>query len=427
MKRIVSALAAAGAGLVAALSLGIAGSTAAGETFEVRKLAENASSITLGWDAQPGADGYRFYRDGTAVSRTFDPSRTSVKFAKGESYKIEVLILSAGASGVYPPPPPPPTTTAPPPTTTPPPVTTAPPPPPTTTEPPPTTTEPPPPPPLSGYPDASNTGVVNEAALTYWPGHEPGANPSPVYIQTDGAVIENKIFRRVVIVFAKNVTFRNVRFKHNSDYYMLLSEAGVDANIQVFDSEFDGMGAAQINAAVAGPGWTLTRVDIQGVQDGAKLQNNTNVYDSWIHNLWVTCDLGGPVPGDCDPHYDALQNLGGMGNIVKHNTLDVGVGRGRNGAVFMRGYCAGGCISWIGNVLIEDNRLLGGGWTVACCGPEPNLRYENIVIRNNKFGRHAYGPITTGGETNPAIVQRSGNVWDETATAGVPGQPIPGN
>ena len=299
----------------------------------------------------------------------------------------------------------PPTTTTPPTVTTEPPHTTEP--PTTTTEPPTTTTEPPP---TNEYPNASNTGVTNEAALRYWPGHEPGANAQPVYIQTDGQVIENYIFRRVVIVYAKNVTFRNVRFKHDRDFYMLISESTPDGNILVEDSEFDGMGAAQINAAVAGPGWTLKRVDIQGVQDGAKLQNNTNVYDSWIHNLWVTCDLGAGVPGDCEPHYDGLQNLGGAGNVVKHNTIDAGVGRGRNAAVMMRGYCAGGCISTIANVLVEDNILRGGGWTVMCCGPEPNLRYSNIVIRNNKFGPFAYGSITTGGETRPEIVTTCGNV-----------------
>jgi hypothetical protein len=213
-----------------------------------------------------------------------------------------------------------------------------------------------------------------------------------------------------------NVTFRNVRFKHSSDFYMLLSEApNVENNIVVEDSEFDGLGAQNINAAVAGPGWTLRRVDIQGVQDGAKLQNNTHVYDSYIHNLYVTCDLGAGVPGDCEPHYDGLQNLGGANNKIVHNTIDAGVGRGRNGAVFFRGYCPGGCQSYIGNILIENNRLLGGGWTFACCGPESNLIYENFTLRNNRFGPYAYGPITTGGSTG--IVTQCGNVWDETATA----------
>lgn len=80
-------------------------------SFEVRKVSETATTITLGWDAQPGADGYRFYADGVAVSRTFDPARVTVKYAKGPAvFKVEVLHVAAGNTGSYPPPvtPPPP-------------------------------------------------------------------------------------------------------------------------------------------------------------------------------------------------------------------------------------------------------------------------------------------------------------------------------
>jgi hypothetical protein len=69
--------------------------------FDVRKVSETASTITLGWDRQAG-DGYRFYRDGVAVSRTFDPARVTVRFAKGHDYRVEVLKVTTGISGVYP-------------------------------------------------------------------------------------------------------------------------------------------------------------------------------------------------------------------------------------------------------------------------------------------------------------------------------------
>lgn len=267
--------------------------------------------------------------------------------------------------------------------------------PPTTTAPPPTTTAPPP---ASGYPDASNTGVVNEAAL------RPQPNPGQVtYIRKDGLVVENVVFDRAVIVAANNVTFRNCRWKFSSDYYMLRVE-GDYSGIVVEDSEFDGLGSASINAAVAGPGWTLRRVDIQGVQDGAKLSRNTNVYDSWIHNLWTTSP---------DPHYDALQNIGGLNNVIKHNTLDAGVGEGRNAAIMLREY-----YGKVDNILVEDNRLLGGGWTFACCSNEGFGLPSNIRLLNNRFGPNAYGPVAAGG--NDRVLIRSGNVWDAT------GEPLPG-
>jgi hypothetical protein len=71
--------------------------------FDVHKVSETASTITLGWDRQVGADGYRFYVNELPVARTFDPSRVTVRFAKGGTYRVEVLHVAAGISGVYPP------------------------------------------------------------------------------------------------------------------------------------------------------------------------------------------------------------------------------------------------------------------------------------------------------------------------------------
>jgi hypothetical protein len=70
--------------------------------FDVRKASETASTITLAWDRQDG-DGYRFYVNEVPVSRTFDPSRVSVRFGKAAAYRVEVLHVSAGISGDYPP------------------------------------------------------------------------------------------------------------------------------------------------------------------------------------------------------------------------------------------------------------------------------------------------------------------------------------
>lgn len=70
------------------------------ECFTVRKIAETSSTITLGWDRQD-AEGYRFYVDDVPVSRTFDPSRVSVRFGRGSSYRVEVLRVSSGISGTY--------------------------------------------------------------------------------------------------------------------------------------------------------------------------------------------------------------------------------------------------------------------------------------------------------------------------------------
>lgn len=72
-------------------------------SLTLRVLAETEQTITLGWDPVPGCVGYRFSREGhEKFSHTWDPARSSVRFAKGsEWYRVEAL--GVGESGQYPP------------------------------------------------------------------------------------------------------------------------------------------------------------------------------------------------------------------------------------------------------------------------------------------------------------------------------------
>lgn len=75
----------------------------------LRKVAETATTITVGWDTVPGAVGFRF-TGGGIISHTWDGTRTTVKFAK-TSVPFTVEALVAGVKGTWPqatPPPPPP-------------------------------------------------------------------------------------------------------------------------------------------------------------------------------------------------------------------------------------------------------------------------------------------------------------------------------
>lgn len=86
-------------GIMVALLVG--GAQAAGE-LTLTVVSETNSTVTLGWQPQPGY-GYLFSADGQLVSRTNDPSRSSVKFSKQYS-TYEVAVIVKGATGVYPPP-----------------------------------------------------------------------------------------------------------------------------------------------------------------------------------------------------------------------------------------------------------------------------------------------------------------------------------
>lgn len=71
--------------------------------MELRVVSETASTLTLGWDPVAGAVGYRFSAEKQAKpSHTWDPSRSSVRFAKGSAwYRVEAL--AAADTGQYPP------------------------------------------------------------------------------------------------------------------------------------------------------------------------------------------------------------------------------------------------------------------------------------------------------------------------------------
>lgn len=59
----------------------------------LRKVSEDNTTITLAWDAVPGADGFRFTAEKQPKpSHTWDGSRTAARFAKGSAwYKVEAL------------------------------------------------------------------------------------------------------------------------------------------------------------------------------------------------------------------------------------------------------------------------------------------------------------------------------------------------
>lgn len=85
----------------------VAVAASSSDTFTVTLVSQNNTTVTLGWDPQPGY-GYLFSADGNLVSRTNDPARSTVKFSKSFS-AYEVAVIVKGASGMYPassPPPP---------------------------------------------------------------------------------------------------------------------------------------------------------------------------------------------------------------------------------------------------------------------------------------------------------------------------------
>ena len=70
----------------------------------LRVVSQDAKTITLGWDAVPGAEAYVFYVNGNRVSRSCDRKKTTVKFGKvpGATYTVEAVTFSRLDQGTYP-------------------------------------------------------------------------------------------------------------------------------------------------------------------------------------------------------------------------------------------------------------------------------------------------------------------------------------
>jgi hypothetical protein len=91
---------------VSALVLTAAGSAA--DSFTLTIVAQTNSTITFSYPQQSGY-GYLYSANGQLVSRTNDPTRTTVRFSKASSYQVAAIAKGTiGSYPVAPPPPPPP-------------------------------------------------------------------------------------------------------------------------------------------------------------------------------------------------------------------------------------------------------------------------------------------------------------------------------
>jgi hypothetical protein len=249
----------------------------------------------------------------------------------------------------------------------------------------------------SGYPDASNTGVPPGTALTVVNGN--------MTITTNGAIIENKDIRGCIEVNASNVIIRKSKVSCGNSSVIFNN----GTNLLVEDTEIV-CGGTTGTTGLTWQNYTARRINAHGCENILWAENNVTIVDSYLHDT---------IPYDPvrDPHTDSVQIPSGGSNItVRHNRIyggyidqnDFG-----NSAIAMGGGTS--------NIIIDNNILAGGGYTIYCNqdsrgGPAVGNRYTN-----NRFSRFyvssvgGYGPWLDC-EDEEVI---TGNVYHET------GQPVP--
>lgn len=224
-----------------------------------------------------------------------------------------------------------------------------------------------------------------------------------VKVTQDGAVIENLDVSGTIKVEAKDVTIRNCRIDGGGG-----SAYGIHAlyatNLTIEKVEI----VRNTSAGVYGRNFTLTEANIheQG-GDGIKAEGNNLIEKCWIHHL-------GMIEG---AHADGSQTRGGSNIVFRHNFFDMPSPSSPNGegppyksnATFF----IGAETSDISGVIIEDNLLNGGNYTIYF-GAHPSTGYKvyDCLIRNNWFLRDfKYGPLYTNPYESSPIY---GNRWFDT-------------
>ena len=236
------------------------------------------------------------------------------------------------------------------------------------------------------FPDATTTGVPSDIVLK---------QSGSLVITTPGAVIEGLNITGSVIIDAPNVTLKNCIIT-DGGYDVVLIKPGITGAV-VQNCEISNQGAG--GQGIAGQG-TFINNNIHDCADGIDVRgDNTVIQDNFIHNM----------RGTAGSHLDGIQADGGFSNLtIVHNTVINE--QGQTSALMLDNY-------WgpINNVQIDNNLLIGGGYTVylneVANGQAGGGAVTNVTFTNNHLGSGTYGTLDLRTELGdqPTI---SGNVND---------------
>ncbi len=214
------------------------------------------------------------------------------------------------------------------------------------------------------WPDETNTGVPAGTAL------KPSGN---LVISVPGAVVTNLDIRGSVEINASGVTLKNSRARNAGFDVIRIKPGRSDVIIQ--DCEIDGVGTGNDGSnGIRGSG-TFLRNNIQNVENGITLDGSATIRDNYIHDLRASGA----------PHYDGIEIDGSISNVtISHNT--VVNPHGQTSAIMIDNY-----FGPISNILVENNRLVGGGYTVYSDGQFNDAAISGVAFINNRLGKGYWG------------------------------------
>jgi hypothetical protein len=239
------------------------------------------------------------------------------------------------------------------------------------------------------WPDADTTGVPPGTSLSRMDG-------AHTLLATPGEVVDGKDVTGCLTISASNVTLRRFRVRGCAREPVISVGYGL-TNIVIEDCEIDGGNLNPNASAVGYDGYTIRRCDIHGTGSGLHMTNNVVVEDNWVHELHE---------GE-DSHNDAVVTNGGAHLVVRHNTL-------QNAHTQTAVVALYGDLDAVVDVIVEDNLLDGGGYTVyggSVAGKPFSAQASSIRFTGNHFGRTFFADGGRFGPVSGFDPRRPGNAW----------------
>ena len=231
----------------------------------------------------------------------------------------------------------------------------------------------------------------------------------PTTIREAGTVISGVRTSGALTIEAPNVVIRNSHIRGR-----VYLSPWTNASLLIEDSEIDGSGIpASESAHLSGLSYsniTARRVNIHHFGKELQVDSNVTVEDSWLHNVRTYGDH----------HTEAMMSNGGSNVTLRGNTIDSsGDYTHITGSVVLLGDFA-----TIDNVLIEGNRIWGGGYAVYAGSQSGkpyayarNTRFvDNVFVRTDALPNSGYwGPVTAYRSGNGN--EWTGNTWEDSGNS----------
>lgn len=235
----------------------------------------------------------------------------------------------------------------------------------------------------AAYPDETNTGVPADLPLD---------RATVFTLDVAGATITGLDFQGAVTIAAPNVTLRNCRITAEGWAALDIRADGVT----VENCEINGQGAPGIRGiSISGNNVAIRHCNISHTEDGIYLTGSSkiDIKNNYIHDLESKWD---------GPHFDGIATDGGITDVLIQGNTIVNPHQ-QTSAIMLSNYFGS-----IARVRIEENRLVGGGYTVYSDGQFDGGEISNVSFVNNRMGKGYYGYASI----NKNTPDWSGNIDD---------------